>query len=114
MVILPVQPFIKSLLTCNTVRKAAIGYKERRGSKALTVDEYNAATVRRVFELKEDTPDVTLQKVASILNAEGQTTKEDKQFRPMQVKKILDRKAFYEGIYSYSGAGSEGQHQTIL
>jgi len=94
--------------------KAAIGYKECRGSKALTVDEDKAATVRRVFELKEATPDATLQKIASILNAEGHTTKEGKLFRPMQVKRILDRKAFYEGIYRYSGVEAEGQHHTIL
>lgn len=94
--------------------KAAIGYKECRGSKALTVDDDKAATVRRVFEIKATMPDVSLQKIASILNREGHTTKEGKSFYPMQVKRILDRKAFYEGIYKYSGVESDGQHKAIL
>jgi hypothetical protein len=33
---------------------------------------------------------------------------------PMQVKRILDRKAFYEGVYNYSGVEAEGQHKPIL
>ena len=94
--------------------KAAIGYKECRGSKALTVDEDKASTVRRVFELREAMPEASLQKIADILNSEGYTTKEGKPFHPMQVKRILDRKAFYEGIYRYSGVEAEGQHQAIL
>jgi glutaminase len=56
----------------------------------------------------------TLQKIADNLNAEGFTTKEDKPFHPMQVKRILDRKAFYEGIYRYSGVEVDGKHQRIL
>jgi site-specific DNA recombinase len=49
-----------------------------------------------------------------MLNAEGYTTKEGKPFHPMQVKRMLDRKEFYEGIYRYSGVEAEGQHQAIL
>jgi site-specific DNA recombinase len=94
--------------------KAPIGYKEGRGSKALTVDEDKATTVKRVFELKATMPDAPLQKIAGVLNAEGHTTKEGRQFYSMQVKRILDRKAFYEGIYRYSGVESEGQHKAIL
>ena len=94
--------------------KAAIGYKECRGSKALTVDEDKAATVRRVFELREAMPEASLQKIATILNADGHTTKEGKSFHPMQVKRILDRSALYKGINRYSGVEAEGQHQKII
>lgn len=94
--------------------KAPIGYKKDRGSKTLIVDEDKATTVKRVFELKATMPDASLQKVAGILNAEGHSTKEGRQFYPMQVKRILDRKAFYEGIYRYSGVEAEGQHKAIL
>ena len=94
--------------------KAAIGYKECRGSKALTVDEDKASTVRRVFELREAMPEASLQKIADILNSEGYTTKEGKPFHSMQVKRILDRRAVYEGRYRYSGVEAEGQHQAIL
>ena len=55
--------------------------------------------VRRVFELRDSMPNASLQKLADILNAEGHTTKEGKQFYPMQVKRILDRRAIYEGRY---------------
>jgi hypothetical protein len=46
-------------------------------------------------------PDASLKKISDILNSEGYTTKEDKQFHPMQVKRILGRKAFCKGIYIY-------------
>jgi site-specific DNA recombinase len=91
-----------------------MGYKAERGHKALILDEEKATTVRRVFELRDTKPEASLQKIADILNADGFTTKEDKPFHPMQVKRILDRKAFYEGTYRYSGVEVDGQHQTIL
>ena len=94
--------------------KAPIGYKAERGDKALTLDEEKTSTVRRVFELRDTKPNASLKKIADILNSEGYTTKEGKLFYPMQVKRILDRKAFYEGVYNYSGVEAEGQHKTIL
>lgn len=94
--------------------KAPIGYRAERGGKVLILDEEKARAVKRVFELRDAKPDASLKKIADILNSEGLTTKEGKQFHPMQVKRILDRKAFYEGIYRYSGVEAEGQHQTIL
>jgi DNA invertase Pin-like site-specific DNA recombinase len=94
--------------------KAPIGYKAERGDKALTLDEEKASTVRRIFELRDAKHDASLKEIADILNAEGCTTKEGKPFHPMQVKRVLDRKAFYEGIYNYSGVNAEGQHTAIL
>lgn len=94
--------------------KAPIGYKAERGGKDLTLDEEKAGTVRRVFELRETMPEASLMKIADILNSEGYTTKEGRQFHPMQVKRILDRKAFYGGVYCYSGVKAEGQHKAIL
>jgi site-specific DNA recombinase len=94
--------------------KAPIGYKVERVDKALALDEEKASTVRRVFELRDAKPEDSLKKIADILNAEGYTTKEGKAFHPMKVKRTLDRKALYEGIYRYSGVESEGQYQAIL
>jgi site-specific DNA recombinase len=94
--------------------KAPIGYKAERGDKTLTLDEEKASTVKRVFELRDAKPDAPLKKIADMLNAEGYTTKEGKPFHPMQVKRISDRKALYQGTYKYSGVEAEGQHQTIL
>ena len=94
--------------------KAPIGYKAERGDKALTLDEEKASTVKRVFELRDAKPDASLKKIADILNSEGYTTKEGKPFHAMQVKRILDRKAFYEGRYNYSGIEATGKHQRII
>jgi DNA invertase Pin-like site-specific DNA recombinase len=94
--------------------KAPIGYKAERGDKALTLDEEKASTVKRVFELRAIMPDASLQKIADILNAECYTTKESKLFHPMQVKRILDRRAFYEGHYKYSGIDADGKYRRIL
>jgi len=91
-----------------------IGYRAERGDKTLILDDEKATTVKRVFELKAIMPDASLEKIAGILNAQGHTTKEGKPFYPMQVKRILDRKAFYEGIYRYSGVEAEGQHKAII
>jgi len=94
--------------------KAPIGYTAERGDKALTVDEDKAGTVKRVFELRDAFPYATLLKIANILNVEGHSTKEGKQFRTTQVRRILDRRAVYEGRYKYSGVEAEGQHEAIL
>ena len=94
--------------------KAPIGYKAARGDKALILDEEKASTVRRVFELRDERTDVSLKKIADTLNAEGHTTKEGKQFHPMQIKRILDRKAIYEGRYMYFGIETNGKQPNII
>jgi DNA invertase Pin-like site-specific DNA recombinase len=94
--------------------KAPIGYKADRGDKALTLDEEKASTVKRVFELRDEKPDASLKKIADMLNSEGYTTKEGKPFYPMQVKRILDRQAVYEGCYKYSGIEATGKHPHII
>ncbi len=93
---------------------AAIGYKAIRGSKALQLDQDKALTVKRVFDLREERPGWTLQQLADRLNKEGHTTAQGKRFKPMQVKRILDRQGLYSGIYSYSGIEAEGQHKAII
>ena len=92
----------------------ALGYKAARGKKVLELDREKALTVKRVFELKEERPDYTLQGLADQLNKEGHSTAQGKKFKPMQVKRILDRKDFYSGVYSYTGVESEGLHQAII
>jgi DNA invertase Pin-like site-specific DNA recombinase len=94
--------------------KAPLGYQVKRGDKALRLDEEKITTVRRIFELRDSMPNASLQKLADVLNAEGHTTKEGKQFYPMQVKRVLDRRAVYAGRYRYAGIEAEGRHQAIL
>lgn len=93
---------------------AAIGYRSTRGAKVLELDNEKVETVKRVFELKNQNPSYSLQTIADLLNKEGHTTAQDKPFKRMQVKRILDREEFYAGHYKYAGIKSDGQHEAIL
>ena len=92
----------------------AIGYTVQRGRKVLSIDREKVEAVQRTFELRRQHTVWTLQQVADQLNREGHTTAQGKRFRPMQVKRILDRMDFYAGIYSYAGIQAGGQHQPII
>lgn len=91
-----------------------IGYKAHRGSKILYVDDEKAATVQRVFQIKNNKPDISLQKIADILNDEGYTTARGSSFKKMQIKRILDRETTYTGLYKYSGLEAPSKHSAIL
>lgn len=93
---------------------APFGYRAERGAKILTVDPSQAETVRRVFVLRADHPEWSLQQLADKLNTEGHTTMQGKPFRRMQVKRILDREAIYLGVYRYTDIEAPGQHDAIL
>jgi site-specific DNA recombinase len=90
----------------------AIGYSTTRGTKALQADNDKSEAVRRVFVLNAE--GYKLQQIADILNAEGYTTKQDAQFSPTQVMRILKRRELYEGLYTYSGITADGQHAAII
>lgn len=92
---------------------AAIGYSNKRGEKNLLVDEEKTKTVKRVFELRENTT-YTLQQIADQLNKEGHTTKQGAIFKPTQVMRILKHKELYKGIYTYSGVTAYGQHKALI
>ena len=68
----------------------------------------------RVFEIKEQNPGLTLQQIADILNEEGHTTARGAEFKPMQVKRILDRREVYQGQYEYAGIRAEGKNKAII
>lgn len=92
---------------------APLGYTRERNSKALTLDQREADTVRRVFELHRE-GGRTLQAIADILNAEGYTTKQGAKFQGTQVMRILQREDTYLGAYHYSGITADGQHTPII
>jgi site-specific DNA recombinase len=48
------------------------------------------------------------------LNFENYKTQQGKAFTKVQVKRILDRRAFYSGIYRYANIESIGLHQAII
>lgn len=94
---------------------APVGYQAERGAKRLEVDPEKAGTVRRVFDLRDENPTWSLSQIAAQLNQEGHTTARGTAFHKMQVKRILDRRALYEGRYVYAGVeAANGQHTPIL
>jgi site-specific DNA recombinase len=94
--------------------RATFGYKAKKGQKCIQVDEKQAKTVRRVFQLKEQHPTWTLTRIAETLNEEGFTIQQGSMFTKVQVKRILDRRDFYSGTYRYGDISAEGLHQAIL
>lgn len=96
---------------------APLGYKATRGSKALELDPEKAPTVKRLFELSRKRPKgkkASLQFIADSLNSEGHSTAEGKSFQRVQVKRVLDNREFYKGLYKYGDITSEGTHEALL
>lgn len=94
--------------------RAPLGYTARRGAKVLQLDPAGAATVRRVFELRDSNPSWTLDALAAVLNREACVTAAGGAFSKMAVKRVLDRRALYKGAYRYAGLEAEGLHEPIL
>ena len=93
---------------------APIGYTAEKGAKVLALDAEKAETVRRVFELADANPGASLEALARMLNAEGHTTAQGAIWRKVQVKRVLDRRDFYAGTYTYAGIEAEGKHEAII
>ncbi|OMD48827.1 recombinase family protein [Paenibacillus odorifer] len=94
--------------------RVAFGYSAKRGTKVMEINRVEASAIRRLFELRERYSDWTLAELARRLNAEGFTTQQGKRFTKVQVKRILDRKEFYGGIYRYGNVEAVGVHPAIL
>lgn len=94
--------------------RAAFGYKAKKGQKAIEVHVKEAAAVQRLFEIKELFPEWSLSQLAYQMNYDGFTTQQGKPFTKVQVKRILDRRPLYEGIYLYGEIEAQGLHQAIL
>jgi site-specific DNA recombinase len=93
---------------------APIGYTAEKGAKVLALDAEKAETVRRLFELREECPGASLAALAGMMNAEGLTTAQGAIWRKAQVKRVLDRREFYAGTYTYAGIEAEGKHEAII
>jgi len=93
---------------------APIGYTAEKGAKVLALDAEKAETVRRVFELADANPGASLEALAGMLNTEGHTTAQGAIWRKVQVKRVLDRRDFYAGTYTYAGIEAEGKHEAII
>jgi DNA invertase Pin-like site-specific DNA recombinase len=93
---------------------APMGYRARRGTKAIDIDADKANTVRRVFELREQNPGASLRALADMLNTEGHTTAQGARFSAVQVMRTLRRRDFYQGGYTYAGVTAQGQHEALI
>ncbi len=94
--------------------RVAFGYTAHKSQKALQVNEEQARIVRRVFDIKDNSPAHTLSQIASIINSEGYVTAQGKVFTKVQIKRILDRRDFYSGTYQYGQIESIGVHTAII
>jgi DNA invertase Pin-like site-specific DNA recombinase len=94
--------------------RVAFGYSAKKGQKVLEIDVVQARVVQRLFELKELFPRWSLSELACQLNDERYQTPQGKPFTKVQVKRILDRKALYQGMYVYGQIEAKGVHQSII
>ena len=85
-----------------------------RGGKKLYVNATEAKAVRRVFEIKQSFPDMTLKSVTEFMKREGHKGRKGADFNAMLVKRILDKDNFYRGYYNYGGIESVGEYEPIL
>jgi DNA invertase Pin-like site-specific DNA recombinase len=94
--------------------RAAYGYSAKKSQKSLQVDQGQAKAVKRIFEIRECYTDMSLSKIATLVNMEGYRTAENKDFTKVQIKRVLDRHDFYEGKYFYGSVEAAGQHTAII
>lgn len=94
--------------------RVAFGYSAKKGQKVLEIDAEQAVVVQRLFELKELFPRWSLSELAYQLNVDGHRTTQAKSFTKVQVKRILDRKEFYQGMYFYGQIEAKGIHKSII
>jgi site-specific DNA recombinase len=94
--------------------RATFGYIKQKGEKELKIHNGHAEVVKRLFELKHIQKKWSLSKLAEALNKEGYQTTQGKVFTKVQVKRILDRQSFYQGIYTYGQIKASGKHEAII
>ena len=90
------------------------GYYCPRGGKQFMIHTIESKAVRQVFHLKQLMPSLTLQKISDYMNMNGYKGRNDNDFNPMLVKRILDKEPLYRGQYHYSGIESVGKYEPIL
>lgn len=94
--------------------RPCMGYRAEKLNRKLVLDAEQATTIKRVFAIRDGNTKLFLKEIAARLNSEGFKSAEGGVFYPITVKRILDRRSFYEGLYSYAGIEADGQHQQII
>lgn len=92
--------------------KPPMGYKVQNG--ALVINEDEAKTVRRMFELRDS--GVVLLDIVAKLNEEGYRTRNGKMFVISTVQSVINNRKTYEGYYHYGKNGEwvKGAHEAII
>lgn len=94
--------------------RVTFGYMKQKGEKELKIHNNHAEVVKRLFELKQIHRKWSQSRLAEALNDEGYQTTQGKAFTKVQVKRILDRESFYQGIYTYGQKQANGKHEAII
>ncbi len=95
--------------------RAALGYCAKRGTKKnCELIAARPGLLKEPLNCEPIYPGWSLRQLAEQLNEEGYTTAQGKMFKPMQVKRILDREEFYNGFYFYGDIVTKGKHKAIL
>lgn len=94
--------------------RETFGYTKQKGDKELKIHNWHAEVVKRLFQLKQKYKKWSLSRLAEALNKEGYQTTQGKAFTKVQVKRILDRESFYQGIYTYGQIQANGKHEAII
>ena len=93
---------------------APIGYTRERNAKKLMIDPNRVEIVKHVFRVKKQNQNITLDEIADSLHKAGFTTSSGRRYHRAQIKRILDNRNFYIGLYSYDGIYDvAGQHEII-
>jgi site-specific DNA recombinase len=94
--------------------KVTYGYTIQPGQDVMQLNEQEAQVIRIVFEWKREYPNWSLSQLAEALNERGYRTRLGFLFSKVHVKRILDRKAVYEGMYQYASMTGLGKHRPVL
>jgi site-specific DNA recombinase len=93
--------------------KVTYGYTIEQGQEVMQIDDNEATVVRTVFELKHTYPKYSLSQIAESLNERGYRTRLGFLFSKVQVKRILDRRTIYEGMFKYGTVTGLGKHRAV-
>lgn len=76
------------------------------------IDKYEAFVVKFIFYRRAQ--GCSYYMIANELNLRGFRNRNDRKFWASGMKKIIDRKRFYQGYYTYNGVEYKGSHTPIL
>lgn len=94
--------------------RAPYGYKAKRGTGVLEINETEAVTIRTIFEMRDSGG--TYKEIVDRLNGIGAKNSSGGKFSISTIQTIIGNRKVYEGYYKYGKTGEWviGQHEPIL